>query len=208
MHTQVIIHAADTNVGWERVKDETRRCESSREKRENEAGEDPVIVSTVQYLLCDSSGKGERERESGESPPADNEPMSLSEGEGTGRRGRAYYRSARSIERAEPLDRANLVFAEGRALCLRVVTLAGVRAARCQRIIRFPVFLSGGAWCRLQFLSDIKLVSLSLPLLSLSFLSLSPLCSRRLLTSLPSFALSLCSPCTFASYILVSFALI
>lgn len=62
-----------------------------------------------------------------------------------------------------------------RALCLRIV-LAGVRAARCRRVTRFPVFLSGGAWCRLGFSSDKKLLSLSL--------SLSPPRSRRLFASL------------------------
>lgn len=136
------------------------------------------------------------------------------------RRKRAYYRSTdRSNERTNGAPRScgpcKLVFAESSALCLRVVTLAGVRAARCRtRITRFPVFLSGGAWCRLGFLSDTKLSFFPLFLFSASLfvsvsVSLSPL---SLSLSLPRFAslylriahLSLF--CSRPSYLIVSSA--
>lgn len=161
-----------------------------------------VIVSTV-HPCCGNSRKGEN----GDLHPADN---------GHGRASvivanRVPFReekerggSVRIIDR--PIDRTNgaprscgpckLVFDEGRALCLRVVTLAGVRAARCRtRITRFPVFLSGGAWCRLGFLSDTKLSFFPLSLFRLSFcLHLAP----------PPLSLSLSLPRFASLYLLIA----
>lgn len=177
----------------------------------------PVIVSTV-HPCCDNSGKGEN----GDLHPTDS---------GHGRASvivanRVLFRgegSVRIIDR--PIDRTNertngaprscgpckLVFAEGSALCLRVVTLAGVRAARCRtRITRFPVFLSGGAWCRLGFLSDTKLSFFPLFLFSASLF-----CLRLTLTAIfISFAPPLCFPvpshlslfCSRPSYLIASSA--
>lgn len=182
-HTQ-LSYVAGTN-GERNVRRDSEVCLAEREEDyDDENGE---IWYNRKYILAVITREKRRERRSpstdnghGRVPPLSSRIVPF-RGEKRTRRKRASI--DRSIEQAEPrrCGPYKLVFADGRALCLRVVTLAGVRAARC-RITRFPVFLSGGAWCRLGFfvryLFSLSLFSISISLFvsaSLSSASLSPL---------------------------------
>lgn len=132
-------------------------CWEKRTKMGTHERRRPVIVSTV-HPCCGSSRK-RRERRSPTSRQRIwtclryRRELSLSDGKEWG--GNVHIID-RQIDRSRVAGPCELVFAEGRALCLMVVTLAGVRAARCRQIRRFPVFLSGGAWCRLLGFSSDK----------------------------------------------------